>query len=393
MKRVLKIAFVIQRFGEKVQGGAELHCRWLAEKMSEKGHKVEVYTTKALDYIYWKNYFKNDIEYYNNIKINRFKVKKKRNIRKFSSLSNITFYLPHSTKEELKWVKENGPYCPSLINAIKRDRDRFDFFIFYCYRYYQTFFGLEYVKDRAILIPTAEEDPAINLRIFRDFFNKPKGIIYLTPEEKDLIQDISQNYNIPYEIIGTGINIPEFKKNDFLAKYKIKKPFVLYVGRVDKNKGCQTLITYFKHYLEENPEISLELVLIGKPVIDVIEHPKIKLLGPLSDEDKYNALKESEFLIMPSPYESLSIITLEAWALRKAVLVNGKCRVLKGQTIRSNGGLFYHNYAEFSETMKFLLKNKEIREKLGIQGYNYVVKNYNWKLVIEKVENFLYNLK
>ena len=132
MKRVLKIAFVIQRFGEKVQGGAELHCRWLAEKMSEKGHKVEVYTTKALDYIYWKNYFKNDIEYYNNIKINRFKVKKKRNIRKFSSLSNITFYLPHSTKEELKWVKENGPYCPSLINAIKRDRDRFDFFIFYC---------------------------------------------------------------------------------------------------------------------------------------------------------------------------------------------------------------------------------------------------------------------
>ena len=153
------------------------------------------------------------------------------------------------------------------------------------------------------------------------------------------------------------------------------------------------MITYFKHFLEENPEISLELVLIGKPVIDVIEHPKIKLLGPLSDEDKYNALKESEFLIMPSPYESLSIITLEAWALSKAVLVNGKCRVLKGQTIRSNGGLFYHNYAEFSETMNFLLKNKEIREKLGKQGYNYVVKNYNWNVVIEKVENFLYNLK
>jgi len=41
---------------------------------------------------------------------------------------------------------------------------------------------------------------------------------------------------------------------------------------------------------------------------------------------------------MPSYYESLSIVALEAWALGRPVLANGRCDVLKGQCLRSNAG-------------------------------------------------------
>ena len=51
----MKIAFVCQRYGNEVSGGAELHCRWIAEHM-RKYMDVEVLTTRAFDYITWKDH-------------------------------------------------------------------------------------------------------------------------------------------------------------------------------------------------------------------------------------------------------------------------------------------------------------------------------------------------
>ena len=44
----MRLAFVIQRYGTEVSGGAELHCRWLAERLARR-HEVEVFATRALD--------------------------------------------------------------------------------------------------------------------------------------------------------------------------------------------------------------------------------------------------------------------------------------------------------------------------------------------------------
>ena len=67
-----------------------------------------------------------------------------------------------------------------------------------------------------------------------------------------------------------------------------------------------------------------------------------------------DAIAASDVLIMPSPYESLSIVVLEAFALGKPVLVNGHCDVLRGQVLRSGGGLYYENAAEFIDGLYVL---------------------------------------
>ena len=50
----MKIAVVVQRYGQAVNGGAELHARYIAEHLARHG-QVEVLTTCATDYVTWRN--------------------------------------------------------------------------------------------------------------------------------------------------------------------------------------------------------------------------------------------------------------------------------------------------------------------------------------------------
>jgi glycosyltransferase involved in cell wall biosynthesis len=384
----LKLAFVIQRYGLEVNGGAELHCRWLAERLAKR-HAVEVFATRALDYLEWKNHYPKGTEVVNGIPVHRSTVKRTRNARVFASLSNICFHEAHTREEEIAWVRENGPFSPELIGAVKAARARFDRILFYCYRYYHSFHGVPAVADRAILVPTAEEDPAIHLEVMKPLFRAPRGLVYLTPEEQALVEDASGNAGLPSVVIGSGINLPERDTAlDFRKKHGLERPFVLYVGRVDRNKGALTLFAYFKKFLEES-QADVDLVLAGKAVVPIPDHPRIRHVGFVSEEEKLAALGQCRLLVMPSPYESLSVIVLEAWKLGVPVLANARCKVLAGQCLRSNGGLFYHGYAEFAESLRLLLREDALAASLGRQGKAYVDREYAWETIDAKVDDLL----
>ena len=53
-------------------------------------------------------------------------------------------------------------------------------------------------------------------------------------------------------------------------------------------------------------------MLIGNSLLPIPEHPRIRHLGFLDDADKFDAMAAAELLIMPSYYESLSMVALEA---------------------------------------------------------------------------------
>jgi glycosyltransferase involved in cell wall biosynthesis len=89
-------------------------------------------------------------------------------------------------------------------------------------------------------------------------------------------------------------------------------------------------------------------------------------------------------LVMPSYYESLSMVALEAWALGTPVLANGRCDVLKGQCLRSNAGLFYESYAEFAETLHAITSAPTLCETLGRNGRTYFRKHYAWSVIERK---------
>lgn len=387
----MKIAFVIQRYGLEVNGGAELLCRTVAEHLT-KTTNIEIITTCAIDYVTWKNEYPVGTSVLNNVIVHRFPVDFPRDNKKFNQFSEKIFQYPHSKDDEIQWMKLQGPYSTELLNYVKENKNCYDLFVFFTYLYCTTFFGLPLVSNKAILVPTAHDEPPIYLSIFNDLFHLPRAILYNTEEEKKFINLKFKNESVPHDIIGTGIDVPDIIDPTAVERHYGLKKFIVYVGRIDESKGCKELFDYFIRYKIENP-ISLKLVLLGKAVMEVPDHPDIIPLGFVSEQDKYNCIMGSELLVMPSLFESLSIVLFEAWYCKRPVLVNGNCDVLKGQCIRSNGGLWYSNYEEFTECLEILLKNRNIRKTLGENGKRFVDENYCWEIVEEKYLRFINKFK
>jgi glycosyltransferase involved in cell wall biosynthesis len=385
----MKIAFVIHRYAESIVGGSEFHCRRIAEEMASR-HEVEVLTTTAVDYVTWKDGYAPGVDTINGVTVRRFRIKQKRNLVRFREASDACFTgRGHTREDELAWVRANGPETPELIQFIRDHKNDYGVFIFYSFRYYQSYFGLLEAPEKSILVPTAEEDSAIDLTIFADFFNKPAGILFLTPEEQDLVGKVTHGDLPPSEIIGFAVDVPTaLDPAAFRAKHRLENPFLLYVGRIDRNKGCDGLFRYFIEYAKRGTQ-AVDLVLAGTRALDIPNHTRVKYLGFLTDTEKFEALQTCELLVMPSPYESLSIVVLEAWAMGKATLVNGLCKVLKGQSRRSNGGLFFQNFSEFCECLDFMLENPEIRAAMGRSGQDWLARNFEWSHITDKIEQLI----
>ena len=167
----------------------------------------------------------------------------------------------------------------------------------------------------------------------------------------------------------------------------VPEEYLLYLGRVDQTKGCPTLLEYFEEYSAESNAPTL--VLAGPAKMQVPDHPRIRPLGYVSDEVRAALLAHATLLLVPSPYESLSIVLLEAWNHGVPALVNAHCSVLRGQVSRANGGLHYRSSAEFSETLSWLLSQHLEREVVGRQGLAYVEREYRWPTVLRRVETLL----
>jgi glycosyltransferase involved in cell wall biosynthesis len=388
----MKIAFVVQRYGLEINGGAELHCRWVAEHM-KKYFELEVLTTNAFDYITWKNHYPKAEEVINGIPVKRFPVTRTRNPERFGRIQKYVLENEHREEDELKWLEEEGPLSPSLIHYIKDHQEYYDYFIFFSYRYYHSYWGISTVPQKSILVPTAEHDPVIHLRIFKDLFRKPKAFIYNSHEERKMINSLSQNQNILGDVVGVGTEIPpSFSAERFRSRYMIKGDYIIYIGRIDENKGCHKLFDYFLRFKKETSS-DINLVLVGSTILKIPSHPDIFYLGFLGEEDKFDALDGALLLAMPSFFESLSMVTLEAWAMSKPVLANAQCEVLKGQCLRSNGGLFYENYEEFHEALKLLLFSSKLCQALGENGKKYFSQNYTWETIENKYLSIIHQLE
>lgn len=380
---MMRLAFVVQRYGLEINGGAERLCREVVERLSPE-FEIEVLTTCAQDYTTWENAYPAGQEVINGITVRRFPSIRTRS-SDFGALSAWLYTHPHTLQDELNWLYAQGPVVPDLLRYIAERRLDYDVFIFFTYIYYPTALGLRLVADRALLVPTAHDEPPIYLDIYKALFHAPRAILYNTPEEKKLLEGLFDIEYIPNEIVGMGIEIPSHLDPDsFRHKYNITTPYVIYVGRVSPSKNCPTLVEYFTRYKAFRPQSPLTLVLVGRPEFLIPERADILALGFLSEEDKCNAIAGADLFILPSRYESLSIAFLESLAVGTPVLCDGTSAVLRGHCLRSNAALYYLNYPEFEASLDLLLENPVLRQKLGRNGMQYLRQNYTWDQVIRK---------
>lgn len=412
-----KIAIVVQRYGSEINGGAELHAQLLAEKLSLT-YDVEIITTCAIEYEFWNNYYPEGIEIINNIKVRRFKTLKK-DLKRFNKLSKIVRYLykynnrklsilnfPYLLYKRIKynkkafsfneWLEVQGPFSIDLISFIKEKKEDYKAFIFFTYLYHPTNIGSREVAEKSILIPTAHDEPQFYLDGYSQLFSSSKFIMYNMQTEKDFVEKVyPQTKNIQSEIAGIGFDDYDTSISE-LPEYLSPNKYFIYIGRIVEDKGCVMMIEYFKLFKNIHPEYQdIKLVLVGKNSLDekLTEGDDIILTGFVDHTVKNTLLTNACALIMPSFYESLSLITLEAMFLKKPVIVNKNCEVLYSHIEKSETGKSFTNSMEFSQALTFYMK--QTQENLTLEGNktkNYVMKNYSWDSIINKYNSAIKSL-
>jgi glycosyltransferase involved in cell wall biosynthesis len=177
----------------------------------------------------------------------------------------------------------------------------------------------------------------------------------------------------------------------FKRRHRLHGPLALYGGRIDPGKGCEELIEYFSTYVQDGGDASL--VLMGVKLMPLPEEPFIHFAGRLPDNERLQALEAATVVVVPSPYESLSLLALEAFAVGTPVLANARSEVLVEHCQKSNAGLYYADRDEFVEAMKLLVADHRLRAAMGRNGRAYVRKNYRWDVIIAKYERMFAKLR
>src|SRR5947207_15659880 len=169
---MLKVAFVVQRYGVEVNGGGELLCRQVAEHLAPYW-EVTVLTTCAIDYLTWQNAYPPGPTTVHGIPVQRFPVDQPRDLDAFNRLSASVLAGGAGREAELQWMQAQGPVSSALLAYLQQHAQTYDRFIFFTYLYASTFFGLPCVAHRSLLVPTAHDEPPIYLEIFRELFGLP----------------------------------------------------------------------------------------------------------------------------------------------------------------------------------------------------------------------------
>ena len=383
-----KIAIINQRYGLEVNGGSELYSRQIAEKLIAK-YDVEVLTSCAVEYVKWSNYYKEGVEQINGVTVRRFKTLHEREPKVFSALDSMMLSNPHIEEEiSEQWIEHMGPYCPDLVEYVDKHQDEYEAIIVVTYLYYTAVKSIVRIKNKAIFIPTAHQEPFIHFDMYKKVFGAADAYVFLTDEEKDLVHSIFHNEDVPYEVMGVGVEVPEVVDSErFKKKYNLDN-YLIYVGRIDEGKDCPRLFKYFLEY-KRRVKNDLKLVLMGKAVCDIPKSPDIISLGFVSEEDKFDGIKGAKALILPSKFESLSISVLEAMTLSVPVIVNGICDVLKGHCVKSNGGLYYKNYFEFEGCINYMMEHPEEYAIMCKNARKYVEDYFQWDDIMKKFDRII----
>jgi glycosyltransferase involved in cell wall biosynthesis len=413
----MKIAFIVQRYGTEVLGGSEFHCRLVAERLAPR-HDVEVLTTCARDYITWKNEYREGVDRVRGVTVRRFPNALTRDIESFNRYSEWIFANPHSRDDEMEWLKQQGPWCPPLNDYLRAHHHEYDALVFFTYLYGTTVTGLEICPGRSILVPTSHDEPACHLGIYRDVFSRPAALMYNTDSERRFIQTLFDDRPLIEEVVGVGVDLPPSRPSPvtqaagdeaesaddpdaaavdpslpphirergaaFRRRHRLYGPILLYGGRIDPGKGCEELIEYFSTYVAEGGEATLALM--GVKLMALPEEPFIRFAGLLSEQERLRALEAATVVACPSPYESLSLLALEAMAVGTPILANARSEVLVEHCLKSNGGLFYENRDEFVECLTLLTRDDRLRAAMGRNGRDYVRRQYRWDVVLGKYE-------
>jgi glycosyltransferase involved in cell wall biosynthesis len=385
-----KVAIVVQRYHESIAGGSEA-LAWQYAGLLDEAYNVELLTTTALDYITWANVLPAGFEKRQGITIHRFPV----------TIGRSPYW--HQLHERLRrdyddviqgaeralrvqrplWsiglqeecIRHQGPYSDALLRYLQAHEEEYQAIIFVTYLYPTTYFGTFHVRSsRTLLVPTLHNEPIAYLPVYKYMARRARSILWLTQAEREV------GRHLWGELPGRVVALPV--STDLVSPLDPGFPYLLYCGRLDPGKGTDQLIDFFIRF-KHRTAANIRLLCIGDNGANHPRHPDIEYRGFVPAHEKFALMAGATLCVMPSPYESFSLATLEAMAQRTPVLVNSASAVLAEHVRQSGAGRTYADSDSFVAALEGLLAGPAVRSEMGALGREYVMAHYTPERVRE----------
>lgn len=382
MSATLRLAVVVPRYGPEIGGGAEGLGRWAALALGER-HEVTVLTTCAQDYRTWADHYPAGAGRDGPVRVRRFPVPAPRVPDRFDRWYTAAASGDLAVGGLVRWMAEQGPHAPGLLEHLEREGAGYDAVVFVPYLYATTWEGLPLVADRSVLIPALHDEPPARLPIMDRTFRLARGLAFSTPEERDLCRRRFGPLRARTRLVGVGVEAPAP-----VAVARPRRPYVLYLGRVDASKGCRDLLEDHRAAVYADPRLP-RLVMAGHVAMALPDEPWLDALGFVTEAEKAALLAGATALVLPSPYESLSMVLLESWMHGRPAIVSDRSPVLVGQVRRAAGGLWYADGAGYASALAALAGDPSLGARLGRQGRRYARGRFRPEAVAARLEGLV----
>lgn len=217
---------------------------------------------------------------------------------------------------------------------------------------------------------------------------------------KNTREDLKKLYGVPEEKIK--VIYEGYDKNNqiynFQEKSKIQnpKPYLLFIGRLEKRKNIEGIIAAFE-ILKEKYKISHKLVLAGKPgygweeIAEKLESSSYKkdivLTGFADEEKKWKLFQEADIFLFPTFYEGFGLPILEAQASGVPVISSN---VSSLPEVAGDGALFASpkETSFLAEVANKLINDRELRDAIIRKGYKNL-ERFGWERCSKEIAGLL----
>jgi O-antigen biosynthesis protein len=380
-----KIGFVIPRYGLEVVGGAERLVRGMAEELHTRGHAVEVLTTCTDAIPEWRNHYPPGETAINGVPVRRFLIDQVDIGQVYRTVTKATNGEVIPYREQVEFIRQSIN-SQELYQHLRDHQHEFACFICGPYLFGTTYWSIQAVPDKALLLPCIHDEPLARFTIFRELLEQARGIIFNAEAERRFAAEQLGVVNRATAVVGYGFDTNPRPGDGaaFRQRRNLPRELLLYSGRLEYGKNVLALLEYFARYKAERPG-SLTLAISGTGDVVIPARPDITELGHLSDEELQDAYAAATLFCQPSLHESFSIVIMESWLQGTPVLVHGDCAVTKEHVELSGGGWAFRDYEEFRAALDQAFGDLALRDERGRAGRAYVAREYNWDAVIGRL--------
>lgn len=379
------LAFLPPRFGDEVVGGSEAVMREAAEGLARRGWDVEILTTCARDHYTWRNEYPPGVSRVGGLTLRRFPAVAPAVDERDLFGRRIQRNLPLSLDDQCRWINASMR-APDLFGYLLRNVDRYRAVVLSPYLSWISVACVEVVPQRTILMPCVHDESYAYLELFRSLLAKPAHLWFLSEPEHQLAQRLAPLGE--HTVTGAGVDVPDsYDPEGFRRRYRLERPYVLYAGRREREKGWDALMAAYELAVDAYG-VDLDLVTIGagKPIIPPSLSRRVHDLGFLPPADRDSAFAAAEAYLQPSANESFSRSLMEAWLARTPVIATAKGAVVRWHCERSQGGLIYEDDLEFAQCLLAVTQAPEAVRELAAKGRAYVLEHYPWSRVLDRME-------